>query len=92
MGFGHSLSIANIGGSKSKEEVVSRLVSYINRLPKKDRAHYGRVVEGHGFDQTKWPGGAFPTAEDLNVGALKGRKIFLTRGTLLPSQFWGDLF
>lgn len=79
MGFGHSLSIANVVASRSKEDVIRMLIAYLNRLPRLERATQSRILEAHGFDQTKWPGAQWPTAADLDVGALRGKKIFITR-------------
>ncbi|KAF8901017.1 amidohydrolase family-domain-containing protein [Gymnopilus junonius] len=66
-------------GSKSVQEIVERIKAYILSHPdvKNDRTHW---IEGMGWDQTKWPGAQFPTAEDLESDPLlKDRFISLSR-------------
>ncbi|KAF9478553.1 hypothetical protein BDN70DRAFT_879782 [Pholiota conissans] len=66
-------------GSKSIQEVVDRIKSFISTHPdvSKDPS---RWIEGMGWDQTKWPGAQFPTAADLESDPLlKDRLISLSR-------------
>ncbi|KAF7321560.1 Amidohydrolase 3 [Mycena kentingensis (nom. inval.)] len=68
-----------LDGAASIEEVVDRVRAYILAHPtvRDDRELW---IEGMGWDQTKWAGGEFPTAEDLSRDeVLQGRPIVLLR-------------
>ncbi|KAJ6576849.1 amidohydrolase family-domain-containing protein [Mycena sp. CBHHK59/15] len=68
-----------LDGSNSIQEVIERIKVYILSHPD---VHANRTVfiEGMGWDQTKWPGAAFPTAADLERDPLlRGRPIVLSR-------------
>lgn len=78
--YGHSLTSVSLTGASSIQEVIRRVVQHIEALPNDKRNDYDRIIEGLGFDQTKWPGKQFPTAADLDVPQLDKRKIFLIRG------------
>jgi predicted amidohydrolase YtcJ len=82
MQYGRSLTQVSLHGATSIPEVIQRIKTFINKLPAEKKKDLNRVIEGQGFDQTKYPGKAFPTAADLDVPELKGRKIFLLRGKL----------
>lgn len=81
--YGHSKTSVKLQGASSIRDVIDRVEKHISALPQHQRDDYNRVIEGLGFDQTRWPGGSFPTAADLDVPSLKNRKIFLVRG--MPS-------
>ena len=88
MQYGRSLTQVSLHGATSIPEVIQRITAFIKKLPAEKRKDYSRVIEGGGFDQTKYPGKAFPTAADLDVPELKDRKIFLLRGKPnLPSRY-----
>ncbi|EIW68565.1 hypothetical protein TREMEDRAFT_13762, partial [Tremella mesenterica DSM 1558] len=53
-------------GSKTIQEVVNRVEEFVKTSGIPDSGW----VEGMGWDQNLWPGGAFPTAADLNVSPL----------------------
>lgn len=86
MQYGRSLTQVSLHGASSIPEVTQRITAFIKKLPAEKKKDYSRVIEGGGFDQTKYPGKAFPTAADLNVPELKDRKIFLLRGKLKPQS------
>ncbi|KAK2465124.1 hypothetical protein APHAL10511_002816 [Amanita phalloides] len=66
-------------GATSVQDVVHLVKHYIDDHPE-IRDNPSRWVEGMGWDQTKWPGQAFPTASDLDQDPLlKGRPILLSR-------------
>lgn len=65
----------------TKADVVERIANWIAARPDvlDDRSKF---ILGLGWDQTKWPGAAFPTAQDLeNDPRLAGRPIYLKRST-----------
>ncbi|XP_006459408.1 hypothetical protein AGABI2DRAFT_191394 [Agaricus bisporus var. bisporus H97] len=68
-----------LGGSKSVQEIVERVKSYIHDHP--DVLHDpDRWIEGMGWDQTRWQNEEFPKAADLDQDPLlKGRPIVLSR-------------
>ncbi|KAI0270735.1 amidohydrolase family-domain-containing protein [Gloeopeniophorella convolvens] len=63
----------------SIDDVVLQIKLYLLAHP--DVLHdHSRWIVGMGWDQTKWPGGEFPTAEDLHrEPLLRGRHIILSR-------------
>lgn len=68
-----------LNSAKSVQDVVDLLKHYIDANPvmRNDRS---RWIEGMGWDQTKWSGGSFPAASDLDRDPLlKDRPILLQR-------------
>ncbi|KAK0463225.1 amidohydrolase family-domain-containing protein [Desarmillaria tabescens] len=65
--------------AKSVSDVIDLIKTYILSHPDVERDPT-RWIQGMGWDQTKWPGGEFPTAEDLSKDPLlSGRPIALYR-------------
>ncbi|KAF8999779.1 amidohydrolase family-domain-containing protein [Cyathus striatus] len=76
--YGYMMQLP-LAEATSVQDVVDRIKAYILAHPDvlidKDR-----WVEGMGWDQTKWPGKKFPTAEDLAADPLlRDRPIALRR-------------
>jgi len=68
-----------LDGCRSVDEVISRLIHYIKVHPDV-REDPNRWIEGMGWDQTKWHGAQFPTADDFDrEPILRGRPIALVR-------------
>ncbi|KAH9964935.1 amidohydrolase 3 [Russula dissimulans] len=63
----------------SIDEVLLKIKSYLLAHP--DVLHdHTRWIIGMGWDQTNWPGGDFPTADDLDrEPLLRGRLVLLAR-------------
>lgn len=77
--YGESVHAADLVGAASVGEVVERLVKFVegNKEVKEDKS---RFILGLGWDQTKWEGGEFPSAADLEADPrLAGRPIYLKR-------------
>lgn len=72
MGLGESLTRAKLAGSSSRAEIVERLRTHAESLPR------GDWLLGRGWDQNRWPEQAFPTREDLDE-AFPDRPVWLTR-------------
>ena len=73
LGLGQALLQADLVGTASKAEVVSRLRDFAATLPD------GAWITGRGWDQNDWGGdGAFPTRADLDA-AFPDRPVWLTR-------------
>ena len=70
--LGHGLLRANLAGAASKEDVIQRLQAHADDLPE------GAWLLGRGWDQTRWPGGEFPTAADLDAH-FPDRPVWLER-------------
>ncbi|KAH9177302.1 amidohydrolase 3 [Lactarius sanguifluus] len=66
-------------GSASIDDVLLRIKEYLLSHP--DILHDPtRWILGSGWDQTGWPGGQFPTADDIDrEPLLRGRSIVLAR-------------
>ncbi|KAI9508025.1 amidohydrolase 3 [Russula earlei] len=66
-------------GCASIDDVLLKIKLYLLGHP--DILHdHARWIIGMGWDQTKWPGGKFPTADDLDREPLLcGRLVLLTR-------------
>ncbi|KAI5474325.1 protein of heat shock protein Hsp70 family [Pseudohyphozyma bogoriensis] len=76
---GEAASAVDLVGAASVEEVIERIAKFIAKDPKlvEDKS---RFILGLGWDQTKWPGASFPTADDLERDPrLAGRPIYLKR-------------
>ncbi|KAK0497638.1 amidohydrolase 3 [Armillaria luteobubalina] len=84
--YSHAHVIANgfkmqleLEKAKSVSDVISLIRTYILSHPDVERDPT-RWIQGMGWDQTKWPDGEFPTAEDLSQDPLlSGRPIALYR-------------
>jgi hypothetical protein len=72
MGLGFALLNADLAGADSVEEVLARLRRHAENLPD------GAWLRGRGWDQTRWDGGEFPTAADLD-DAFPDRPVLLDR-------------
>jgi predicted amidohydrolase YtcJ len=72
LGYGQSLFMVDLFGAESWEEVVERVKKFAAEHPEE------RWIKGRGWDQNKWPGGAYPTNEKLNE-LFKERPVLLTR-------------
>lgn len=72
MGLGLALTRADLVGTRSKAEVVERLVAFAAGLPE------DAWLLGRGWDQNDWPEQSFPTAADLDA-AFPDRPVWLTR-------------
>jgi predicted amidohydrolase YtcJ len=73
--LGWSLSHVQLYGCRDEHELVERVARWA-----RDDAVRGRGgwLEGHGWDQTRWPGAAFPTREALSA-AVPDRPVWLSR-------------
>ncbi|NBB92764.1 MAG: amidohydrolase family protein [Gammaproteobacteria bacterium] len=72
MGLGLARLQADLTGAGSIDEVIARLREHAGQLPD------GAWLTGRGWDQTLWPGQAFPTAADLDE-AFPDRPVWLER-------------
>src|SRR5687767_6422493 len=72
LGLGTSLRRVNLVGATSYQEVVSRVVEWAKTVKP------GEWIIGRGWDQTRWPGAAFPTHEALSR-ALPNNPVALSR-------------
>jgi predicted amidohydrolase YtcJ len=74
-GLGWTLSHVQLAGTADERELVERVAA----RARADRAA-GRTgwLEGHGWDQTRWPGAAFPTRAALTA-AVPDRPVWLSR-------------
>lgn len=72
MELGLSRLQADLVGADSIEVVVERLRAHAAKLPE------GAWLTGRGWDQTLWPGQAFPSAADLDA-AFPERPVWLVR-------------
>ena len=70
-GYGMSLQIANLAGTKSWEEVLARLKSFA-------MTNTEGWLEGQGWDQNDWETREFPSNEKLDE-LFPGRPVILTR-------------
>jgi predicted amidohydrolase YtcJ len=71
-GLGQALRIVDLTGTKSYEELISRVVARAKTMPA------GAWVTGRGWDQNAWPDKRFPTHDALSR-ALPGQPVILTR-------------
>ena len=72
LGLGTSLRRVDLVGATSYDEVVSRVVAWSKTV------RPGEWILGRGWDQTRWPGAAFPTHEALSR-ALPNNPVALSR-------------
>jgi predicted amidohydrolase YtcJ len=72
LGFGLSLRIVDLGGAKSFDEVVARVVARAEGVPA------GQWILGRGWDQNRWGDTRFPTHDALSR-ALPNIPVWLTR-------------
>jgi predicted amidohydrolase YtcJ len=75
--YGYKMQLV-LDGARSIEEVIQRVEQYI--LARSDVLNDKDAwIQGMGWDQTRWEGEQFPTAEDLVTPLLKDRPILLVR-------------
>jgi hypothetical protein len=72
LGLGESLRNVNLGGAKSYDEVIARVVERAKGQPA------GAWILGRGWDQNQWGDTRFPTHEALSR-ALPNNPVYLTR-------------
>jgi predicted amidohydrolase YtcJ len=69
---GALLTGLDLAGTASLTEALDKLASFAAKLPA------DAVIDGAGWDETKWPEGRPPTAEELDRAA-GGRRVYLSR-------------
>ncbi|HET6986177.1 MAG TPA: amidohydrolase family protein, partial [Kribbella sp.] len=69
---GALLTGLDLAGTTSLAEALDRLAAFARTLPA------DAVIDGAGWDETKWPEGRPPTAEELDRAA-DGRRVYLSR-------------
>jgi predicted amidohydrolase YtcJ len=72
LGLGESLRNVNLGGAKSYDEVIARVVERAKGQPA------GAWILGRGWDQNQWGDTRFPTHEALSR-VLPNNPVYLTR-------------
>ena len=72
LGLGTSLRTVDLVGTTSYEEVVARVVAWAKTVGP------GEWIVGRGWDQTRWPGAAFPTHDALSR-AVPNNPVALSR-------------
>ena len=72
LGLGNTLQRVNVAGSKSYEEVISRVQVWAKDVKP------GTWIQGRGWDQNLWPTRQFPTHEALSR-AFPNNPVVLTR-------------
>jgi predicted amidohydrolase YtcJ len=72
LGLGKALETADLRGAADAPEAARRIAAIAATLPA------GAWAEGRGWDQNRWPGGAFPDARDLDA-AVAGRPAIARR-------------
>jgi predicted amidohydrolase YtcJ len=72
LGLGTSLRRVNLVGTNSYDELISRVVEWAKTVKP------GEWIVGRGWDQTRWPGAAFPTHEALSR-AVPNNPVALSR-------------
>jgi hypothetical protein len=75
--YGESLTAVDLRPARSAAGAAALVARYVDEGKAPDS---GAIIFGLGWDQTDWPGKAFPTADDLEIDTLRGRSIFLKRG------------
>jgi hypothetical protein len=71
-GLGESLESLDLRKAASAADAARAVADAAARQPK------GEWIRGRGWDQTRWPGAQFPTAEDL-AKAAPDHPVYLTR-------------
>jgi len=69
---GALLTGLDLAGTTSLTDALDRLAAFAANLPE------DAVIEGAGWDETKWPEGRVPTAQELDA-AGGGRRVYLSR-------------
>jgi predicted amidohydrolase YtcJ len=69
---GALLTGLDLAGTTSLTQALDRLAAFASQLPA------DAVIEGAGWDETKWPEGRAPTAQELDA-AGGGRRVYLSR-------------
>ena len=72
VGYAQSLFVANLYDTKSFDEVLERLKSFVAKHPDE------KWILGRGWDQNKWPGKTYPTNEKLNQ-LFPDKPVYITR-------------
>ena len=72
LGLGRARGEVSCGGAASEQECLARVAARSRELPA------GSWLRGRGWDQNRWPGGAFPTAAAL-TRAVPDRPVVLVR-------------
>lgn len=67
--YGYTLMSVDLTGSASPNECVARIRTYLD-LHKEINPKSNIWLLGHGWDQTKWPGGTFPSSKDLDIDSI----------------------
>jgi predicted amidohydrolase YtcJ len=75
LGLGEALNSVALGGAAGLEDAVGRIAAYAETDPQVGTP--GNWLRGIGWDQAAF--GSMPTAKDLNVRALDGKYIMLSR-------------
>ncbi len=71
-GLGDSLDALDLRGARSVQEVAAEVRRAVaERKP-------GEWIRGRSWDQTRWPGGGFPNADELSAAA-PDHPVYLTR-------------
>ncbi|MFD7155334.1 amidohydrolase [Kribbella sp. NPDC059898] len=71
-GTGAVLTGLDLAGTASLTEALDKLAAFAARLPA------DAVIDGAGWDETKWPEGRAPMAQELDA-AGGGRRVYLAR-------------
>jgi hypothetical protein len=71
-GLGDSLEILDLRQARSAQQVADQVKRAAAKLPP------GEWIRGRGWDQTRWPGGEFPTRNALTA-ASPAHPVYLTR-------------
>lgn len=80
MGYGRSLQIVDLSGTKSWEECIERIIQFVTR-DSTTQSHYaqpGKWITGRGWDQNDWATKEFPDKEVLDK-LFKDNPVLLTR-------------
>jgi hypothetical protein len=72
LGLGQALRRVDLGGTRSYEEVIRRVVARVHEFKP------GEWIQGRGWNQNDWVGARFPTQEDLSR-AVPGNPVSLRR-------------
>ena len=72
VGYGKSLFQADLVGTDTWEETVTRVKTFADQHPGLP------WIQGRGWDQNRWPGKIYPTNEELNK-LFPGKPVIITR-------------